>query len=57
MLFSIVAALIYILTNRAEWFLSLHTVSSIICRLFNDSHSDECKVEAHCGFDVHFSNN
>ena len=25
----------------------------IICRLFDDSHSDKCGVIAHCGFDLH----
>ena len=35
----------------------LHTLSSIIiCRPFNDSHSDWCEVIPHCSFDFHFSN-
>ena len=29
----------------------------IVCRLFNDSHSDWCEVISHCSFDLHFSNN
>ena len=29
----------------------------IICRLFDDGHSDWCEVISHCGFDLHFSNN
>ena len=29
----------------------------IVCRLFDDGHSDQCEVISHCGFDVHFSNN
>jgi len=29
----------------------------IICRLFNDGHSDQCEVVPHCRFDLHFSNN
>ena len=35
----------------------LHTLSSIYCRLFDDGHSDWCKVIPHCSFDFHFSNN
>ena len=27
----------------------------VICRLFDDSHSDGCEVISHCGFDLHFS--
>ena len=34
---------------------SLHTVSSIICRLFNDDHSNWCEVIPHCSFDLYFS--
>ena len=32
---------------------STHTLSSIfiVCGLFNDGHSDHCKVIPHCGFD------
>ena len=29
----------------------------IVCRLFDDSHSDWCEVISHCSFDLHFSNN
>ena len=28
----------------------------IVCRLFDDGHSDQCEVIPHCGFDLHFSN-
>ena len=54
-LFSIVAAPTYIPTNS-----SLFSSSSpvfVICRLFNDGHSDWCEVVPHCRFDLHFSNN
>ena len=27
----------------------------VICRLFNDGHSDQCEVVPHCSFDLHFS--
>ena len=29
----------------------------IICRLFDDGHSDWCEVISHCSSDLHFSNN
>ena len=29
----------------------------IVCRLFDDGHSDQCEVLSHCNFDLHFSNN
>ena len=38
---------------------SLFSTSSpafIICRLFEDGHSDQCEVISHCSFDLHFSN-
>ena len=36
---------------------SLHLRPFIICRLFDDGHSDWCDVIPHYGFDLHFSNN
>jgi len=33
-----------------------HFVSPVICKLFNDGHSDWCEV-IYCTFDLHFSNN
>ena len=39
---------------------SLFSTSSpafIVCRLFDDGHSDWCEVISHCSFDLHFSNN
>ena len=29
----------------------------IVCRFFDDGHSDWCEVISHCGFDLHFSSN
>ena len=29
----------------------------LVCRFFDDGHSDWCKVILHCSFDLHFSNN
>ena len=56
-LFSTVAAPVYIPTNTVGGFLFLHTFSSnVICRLFDDGHSDWCEVVPHCSFDLHFSN-
>ena len=26
----------------------------IVCRFFNDGHSDQCEVISHCSFDLHF---
>ena len=43
-LFSTVAVSIYILTNSTRGFPFLHTLSSIVCRLFDNGHSDWCEV-------------
>ena len=51
----IVAEAIYVSTNTVGGFPFLHTLSSIICRYFNDGHSDQCEVGPHCSFDWHFS--
>ena len=29
----------------------------IVCRFFDDGHSDHCEVISHCSFDLHFSDN
>ena len=50
-LFSIVAAPIYIPTNSVPQFPFLHI---LICGLFDNGHSDRCEVVAY-GFDLHFS--
>ena len=31
--------------------------SFVVCRLFDDDHSDQCEVISHCSFDLHFCNN
>ena len=31
--------------------------SLIVCKLFDSSHSDQCEIVPHCGFDLHFSDN
>ena len=36
---------------------STSSPASIVCRLFDDGHSDWCEITPYCGFDLHFSNN
>ena len=57
-LVSIVAIPIYIPINSVGGFSFLHTLSPafIVCRPFDDGHSDRCEVIPHCSFDLHFSN-
>ena len=51
------AVLIYIPTNSARAFpflqhlLFVDSPAFIVCRLFDDGHSDWCEVISHCGFD------
>ena len=53
-----VAVSIYIPTNSAEHSLfSIPSPAFIVCRLFDDSHTDWCEVISHCSYDLHFSNN
>ena len=55
-LFSIVAAPIYIPTNSVGGFSFLHTLSSIYwCRHFDDGHSDQHEVTPHCSSGLPFS--
>ena len=52
MLFPMVAAPTYTPNNNSGGFPFLQThPASVICRLFDDGHSDQCR------FDLHFSNN
>ena len=54
----IVAVSMYIATNVQECYVfSTPSPSFIVCRLFEDGHSDWCEVISHCHFDLHFSNN
>ena len=39
------------------FFFSTSSPTLIICRLFDDSHSDQCEMVPHCGFDLHFADN
>ena len=54
-LFFIVAVLVCIPTNSVRGFSFLHTLSSIVYRLLDHSHSDWREMVRHCGFDLHFS--
>ena len=36
---------------------SPHPFQHIVCRLFDNGHSDWCEVLSHCSFDLHFSYN
>ena len=52
---SIVAVSGYIPTNSER--ASTSSPAFIVCRLFDDGHSDWCEGMSHCSFDLHFSNN
>ena len=55
---SIVAISIYITTTVQERSLFFTpSPAFIVCRLFDDDHSEWCEVIFHCSFDLHFSNN
>ena len=53
---SIVVVSIYIPTNSTRVGLFSPPSPSLVCRLFDDAHSDRCEVVSHCSFDLHFSN-
>ena len=56
-LFSIVAVSVYIHTKSARGFpFPKPSPACIVCRFFDDGHSDRCEVIPHCSFDFHFSN-
>ena len=55
-LFSIMAAPIYIPSNSAREFPFLHILTTfILCRLINDGHADRHEVAPHCSLDLHHS--
>ena len=57
-LFSIVPVWAYIPTNSTAGFpLSTPSPVFVICRVFNDGHSDGCEVVPCCSFVLHFSDN
>ena len=54
-LFSTVAAPIYIPTNRVQGFPFSPSMTTFVThRLFDDSHSDSCEGLFHCSFDLYF---
>ena len=53
-LFSTVAASIYILTKRVWELPFLQSTHTFICNLFDDNHSDRCDLIPHCDFDLPF---
>ena len=56
-LLSIVAVSIYVPTNCASSLFSTSSPAFIVCRFFDDGHSNWCEVIPHCSFDLHFSSN
>ena len=55
---SIVVVSIYVPTNSEEHSLfSTPSPAFIVCRLFDEGHSDQYEVTFHYGFDLLFSNN
>ena len=57
-LFHIMVAAIYISTSSAWVLLFFHIRgNTIICCLFDDSHSDRCEMISHCDFNWCFSGN
>ena len=55
-LFSLVAVVIYIPTNREGGLYSLHSLSSFtVCECFDGNHSDWCEVLYCCSFYLHLS--
>ena len=54
LVFSVLAAQIYIPTSSVGGFPFLHTLSAfVICKLFDDGYSDWCEMVPHCSFDWH----
>ena len=47
----------YTPTVQESSLFSIPSPAFIVCRLFDDGHSDQGEVISHCGFDLHFSNN
>ena len=55
MLFSIVTAPIYRLTNSVQVFSFFHILANtLISYLFDDGHSKKRQMTSHCGFGFHF---
>ena len=58
MLFSmVVVPITFLLTMQEAFLFSTPSPAFIVCRLFDDGHSDLCEEIPHYSFDLHFSNN
>ena len=44
-------------TVKKGFLFSASSPAFIVCRFFDDGHSEQCEVISHCSFDLHFSNN
>ena len=55
-LFPIVAAFTLLPTVQEGSLFSTSSPEFIVCRFFDDGHTDWCEVVSHCSFDLHFSN-
>ena len=44
-------------TVQEHFLFSTPSPAFIVCRLFDEGHSERHEVISHCGFDLHFSNN
>lgn len=44
-------------TAYKSFLFSIYSQTFVICILFDDSYSDWCEAIAHCGYDLHLSNN
>ena len=51
------AVLVCIPTNSTPHLRITPSPAFIVCRLFDDGHSDQCEMISHYSFDLHFSNN
>ena len=53
---SILSSIVAVSVQEHSLF-SIPSPAFIVCRLFDEGHSDQCEVISHCSFDLHFSNN
>ena len=54
-LFPIVAAFTLLPTVQEGSLFSTSSPEFIVCRFFDDGHTDWCEVVSHCSFELHFS--
>ena len=46
----------FLTTMQQDSLISTFSPAFIVCRFFDDGHSDWCEVIPHCSFDLHFFN-